>query len=273
MPTLSVDGDALHFSDEGAGVPVVFVHGSCGGGGQWRALASALKERYRTVCVDLFGSGKSEAWPLERVWSRADDDRALSAVLDYLGEPAHFIVHSGGGIFSYQTIADNTAQVRSLTLFEPVFFHLLHHRGDPLFAEPEGMANRYRAAIEEGDLEQAMSGFVDDWAGAPGTWMGMPDGIKQMMQLGANRLYHEWTTVRLDGPTEADLGRLQVPALLFKGSETKAAMHRVCEILQSVLPDCRFREVPGAGHMGPFTHAADVLPNIEVHLAGQDGSR
>jgi len=31
MPVLNVDGDRLHYFDEGAGTPVIFIHGSCGG--------------------------------------------------------------------------------------------------------------------------------------------------------------------------------------------------------------------------------------------------
>ena len=33
MPFLDVGSDRIHYSDEGEGVPVVFVHGSCGGAG------------------------------------------------------------------------------------------------------------------------------------------------------------------------------------------------------------------------------------------------
>lgn len=163
MPTISVDGDRLHYTDEGAGAPIIFIHRSCGGAGQWRGLAAGLKHRYRTVCPDLFGSGQSQHWPIERKWSARDDGRAIGAILDLIGEPAHFVMHSGGGHFAYQTIKDRTQQVRSLTFFEPVYFHLLRETDDPLFAEPEEMANRYRSSMDQGDREKAMAEFVDAW--------------------------------------------------------------------------------------------------------------
>ncbi len=266
MPTLNVDGDTLHFTDDGAGVPIIFVHGSCGGAGQWRALSGSLQDNYRTICVDLFGSGKSEPWPLSREWTVDDDSRALNKLLDMIGEPAHFIVHSAGGHFSFPTLKTRSEEILSLTLFEPVFFHLLRLSNDPLFSEPEGMANRYRAALDENDRDRAMASFVDSWAGAKGAWQGLPDQIKQMMQMASDRLYYEWLSVWFETPSRQDLAELQIPTLLFKGTDTIKSMHRVCEIVRQTLPQCRYAELEGAGHMSPFTHARQALPAIEEHL-------
>ena len=88
MPTVYVDGDKPHFFEAGNGTPVIFVHGSCGGGGQWGGLSRKLGDDFRCISLDLFGSGKSEIWPLEREWTARDDERAINAVLDYLDEPA-----------------------------------------------------------------------------------------------------------------------------------------------------------------------------------------
>ncbi|WP_419914124.1 alpha/beta fold hydrolase [Hoeflea sp.] len=270
MPTLDVDGDRLHFTDDGTGTPVIFVHGSCGGAGQWKAMAAGLTDNHRTVCLDLFGSGQSQPWPIERVWTAEDDERAISAVLDRLGEPAHFVIHSGAGHFAYPTIKNRNHDVRSLTLFEPVYFNLLRETGDPLFAEPEQIANRFREAMDNNDLDGAMEGFVDSWAGVNGAWASLPDAIKAMMKIGSNRLYHEWKTNLHDEPSRQDLMRLETPALLFKGSRTIKSMHRVCELIRQHLPACDYMEVEGAGHMSPFTHVSAVLPAVKAHLAACD---
>ncbi len=275
MPILNIDGDRLHYADSaegGDGVPVVFVHGSCGGGGQWKSLAGALSEDYRTICIDLFGSGRSEPWPIERHWTTRDDERAIDAVLDLLAEPVHFVVHSGGGCFSYPSIKSHRAQIKSLTLFEPVYFHLLHQSNDPLFAEPEDMANRYRAALDDGDTERAMASFVDAWARQDGAWNKLPEPVKAFMRLGSNRLYHEWRTPWFEEPSRDDLTALGLPALLFKGRDTIASMHRVCEIAEQAIPGCRTIEIEGAGHMSPFTHATTALPHLREHLAKNEGA-
>jgi len=43
---------------------------------------------------------------------------------------------------------------------------------------------------------------------------------------------------------------------------------RTCEsLLPSLLPHARLVIVPGAGHMGPLTHAAEVNALIAPHIA------
>jgi 3-oxoadipate enol-lactonase len=56
---LNVDGDKLNFSDIGTGKPVIFIHGGCGSGKQWKALSTALSEKYRCIALDLFGNGEA----------------------------------------------------------------------------------------------------------------------------------------------------------------------------------------------------------------------
>ena len=267
MPTVYADSDKLHFFEAGNGTHVIFVHGSCGGGGQWGSLSRELSNYLRCISLDLFGSGESEIWPLEREWTNQDDERAIDAVLDHVAVPAHLVAHSGSGHFSYPTIKNRRDQILSITLFEPTYFHLLRQEGNPLFAEPTAMSNDYRAAIDDKNLDQAMASFVDVWAKKKRVWAGLPDTVKDMMRLGSNRLYHEWMVPWLEEPTRHDLASLNLPILLFKGTETLPSMHRVCEIMQDSLPNCRYVEIDGAGHMSPFTHAKVALPEMIEFLS------
>ena len=267
MPYLDIDGDKIHFADQGSGVPVVFVHGGCGGAGQWKNLASRLQDNYRTVCLDLLGSGLSDPWPIEREWSFEIDEKSINAVLDFLNEPVHLIAHSGGCHFSYRSTRSKRDQILSVTYFEPTFFQLLRLDYDPLFAEPEGMATSYRIAMDNHDTDEAMASFVDVWAGAEGAWANLPDPVKNMMLQGSGRLYHEWLGPWADEPSRSDFVELNIPALLIKGSNTIDSMHRVCDITSQSLPNCRYVEIDGAGHMCPFTHAEKTLPTISAHLA------
>ncbi|MHA1153254.1 MAG: alpha/beta fold hydrolase [Alphaproteobacteria bacterium] len=271
MPVLDVNGDRLHYLDEGAGRPVIFVHGSCGGAGQWNALSTRLQESYRTICLDLFGSGQSEPWPIKRPWTVEDDSRAIRAVLERIEGPVHLVAHSGGGHFAYPTLSEARDRILSVTLLEPVYFHLLRQDGDPLFEEPREMSAAYRAAIGAGRDEAAIEGFVDKWVG-PGAWRALPDRVKAIMRSSAGRLYYEWSTLDLEAPGRDDLATLDVPVLLIKGSRTIASMHRICEIVARTLPECRYETIEGAGHMSPFTHVERVAPLIAAHLAAASRS-
>lgn len=267
MTIVDIDGDKLHFADQGSGAPVVFVHGSCGGARQWKGLASALRDDYRTICIDLFGSGQSGSWPIERQWRVDDDGRAIDTVLDLLAEPVHLVAHSAGGHFAYSAIGGRPDRILTLTLFEPVYFHLLRQDGDALFEEPRAMSIRYREAADAGNLEEGIRGFVDKWTGS-GTWNALPETTRIMMRSGAGRLYHEWLTPWFDAPSRDDLGVQAIPTLLVKGGQTLSSMHRVCDILAQSLPDCRYQTIESAGHMSPFTHVGQVAPLVRRHLAG-----
>ena len=115
-----------------------------------------------------------------------------------------------------------------------------------------------------------MANFVDVWAGAKGAWDSLPDPVKDMMWPGSGRLYYEWLSISRDEPNREDWAALDLPVLLFKGSRTLPSMHRVCEIMRQALRNCHYVEIDGAGHMSPFTHAAEALPLVREHLAGTD---
>lgn len=83
MPTLDLDGLALHYHDEGVGEPVVLVHGFPFTADLWMPQRAALSARYRVITPDLRGFGGSD--PLHGTPSLdvyADD---IIAILDELG--------------------------------------------------------------------------------------------------------------------------------------------------------------------------------------------
>ena len=214
----------------------------------------------------MFGSGQSEPWPIERLWTVEDDSRAIRAVLERIEGPVHLVAHSLGGHFAYPALCEACDRILSVTLFEPVYFHLLRQAGDSLFEEPLVMFANYRTAFKSGRSEDAIEGFTDKWVG-PGTWRALPEPVKAIMRSGTARLYHEWLTVDLEAPSRDDLAAFDVPVLLLKGGRTIASMHRICEIVARALPDCRYETIEGAGHMGPFTHVEQVTSLIAAHLA------
>ncbi len=121
-----------------------------------------------------------------------------------------------------------------------------------------------------------MAFFVDRWAGRDGAWAALPEKVKLLMMKGAGRLRHEWFNASRDGFYPFDrtswLQELtDVPTLLVQGEATVPAAARVCDRFAEFRPDISRLNVPGAGHMVPFTHAAEVVKRVEAHLAGANG--
>jgi haloalkane dehalogenase len=57
---MEIDGQRLHYVDEGAGEPLLFVHGNPTWSFYWRNLILGLRDRYRCVAVDHIGCGLSD---------------------------------------------------------------------------------------------------------------------------------------------------------------------------------------------------------------------
>lgn len=83
MPFADVNGIRLAYSDQGTGVPVVFLHGFPLNREMWAPQRRGLSDRARIITVDLRGHGESDA-PLWRyTMEQFSDD--VAGLLDHLG--------------------------------------------------------------------------------------------------------------------------------------------------------------------------------------------
>src|SRR5438045_9002828 len=95
----TVNGIQLMYSDEGQGVPLVFVHGFPLSRGAWQKQAQALKSSYRVIAPDLRGLGESGSAasgqaPASTMTQQAEH---ISALLKQLNMgPAVLMGHSMG---------------------------------------------------------------------------------------------------------------------------------------------------------------------------------
>src|SRR4030095_4161849 len=63
----------VYHREAGTGNAVVCLHASASSSAQWRPLMDRLAGRFRTLAADLYGSGRSPAWPGERPLCLADE--------------------------------------------------------------------------------------------------------------------------------------------------------------------------------------------------------
>jgi pimeloyl-ACP methyl ester carboxylesterase len=136
----------------GDGEPAVFVHGSFGWGKETWREQRPLADNYRLLLVDRRGFGESPAA------GRVDFERDAGDVAALLGEGAHLVGHSYGGVVSLLAAAQRPEAVRSLVLIEPPAFGLA--RGDEAVeelirrigaaAQATDDPNEYRAAFLRG---------------------------------------------------------------------------------------------------------------------------
>ena len=121
------DGLKLHYLDEGAGDPVVMLHGNPTWSYYYRNLVATLKDRFRCIVPDHIGCGLSDKPQPPRydysLKSRVDD---LTALLDHLGvrENATLVLHDWGGMIGMAWAARHVEAVKRLVILNTAAFHL-----------------------------------------------------------------------------------------------------------------------------------------------------
>ena len=128
----------LHVEAWGDGLPVVLVHGSLASAAdEWPTQRPLTEKGFRLLAPDRRGYGSSPSAHGEDFLRDADDVVAL------MGDGAHLVGHSYGGLAVLFAAARRPEATLSIALLEPAAFALAQH--DPaaqeLVAEVRGMWN------------------------------------------------------------------------------------------------------------------------------------
>ena len=97
MPTLLARHAELAYTDEGAGPPVILVHGSASTRGQWRAAVLDFVPQFRVLAPDLHGYGATPLPPALESLTFDDEAELVDALAHLVGQDVHLVGHSYGG--------------------------------------------------------------------------------------------------------------------------------------------------------------------------------
>jgi pimeloyl-ACP methyl ester carboxylesterase len=265
MPEAVLGGTRTFWREWGTGARrAIAIHCSLAHSGAWEGVATRLARDLRLQAFDLPGHGRSADW--DGAWDIADQTVAMAEALAD-GEEVDLFGHSFGAVAALILALRRPELVRSLALFEPVFFAA---------ARADGVGTRelfrpFEEALARGDREEAARIFTDLWGGAGPGWEALSP--RQRMQL-ADRIH---LIAAADATLHADRagilapGRLEalpVPVLLMEGSASPAVVAAINAALAARLPAAARVTIPGAGHMGPITDPAEVAAAILAFGAG-----
>jgi pimeloyl-ACP methyl ester carboxylesterase len=268
MPAIAIQGSQVVYSDHGSGPAAVLLHSSAGTRGQWRSLTELLDGKRRVLAPDLRGYGESAARPGQP--DLADEAAIVGALAARAGGLIDLVGHSYGGAVALRFALEQPELVRSLTLIEPVAFHLLSQDWagrDWLLAEVQAIA----AAVGRDRNGTGMSRFVDYWNGS-GTWAGLPEDKRSGLAGCAATVAENFAATVAEAIPLETYRQIQAPVLLLRGAQSPAPARRIVALLGSTLPNVRMVTVAGAGHMLPLTHRELVNAEILTHMNGAAGT-
>jgi pimeloyl-ACP methyl ester carboxylesterase len=256
------DSSPVHVERVGSGPRVVFVHGSIGHGSVSFEPLRELADRYTLEFMDRRGFGQSI--PREH---GVDFDLDAEDVAGLLGDGAHLIGHSYGGVVSILATARRPEAVRSLTVVEPPFFSLAADHPAVLMLR-QRLADLFPAPTDMG----------------PGRWLsmfasGMGSRVPLELPFGADEVADIRASMTERPPWEAtvDLGLIRstgVPALVIRGDWSPdppaaliggAAFGAIADVLVREL-DATSLVAPGATHRPQVDRADIVVPQVRAFL-------
>ena len=254
---------AADFLDAGAGPLVVLLHASLSGARQWGPLTAALEQRYSLRALNLFGYGRTPAWPAREAPTLDDyAELALSAV-PADADGITLIGHSFGGAVAMQAARRLGARAAKLVLIEPSIFGLLE-ACDRRDAHAEITAVARDMGLNP--PAQAAERFIDYWAG-PGAWAATPEPRRAAYVRGVGLVRNEFAAA-FGARATLDEWRAALPrqTLVTFAADTTRPSREIADLLSLAGAGWEFARVIRGGHMSPLTRPELVNPVIAQFL-------
>ncbi|SMH42393.1 alpha/beta fold hydrolase [Maritimibacter sp. HL-12] len=248
---------------------VLALHCTGGTPRQWDPLAAGLAD---------FAAFHAPPLPRFPETSRPTLTAQAAPLLDWLDRtpaPVHVVGHSHGGALALHLAGRRPDRVASLSLYEPAAFHLLRDCGKPgerALWELLDVALAVRRALAEGRRDHGARRFVTYWGG-DAAWDTLDEGTRLRIGAVLEQGLAGFEALRSENAGAGAPSVLRCPVDLLIGSRSYNPARLATERLATLIPAARTREVRGAAHMGPLTHADvvhDILAtSLRERIAGQ----
>lgn len=259
-------GVRIRYVDQGAGAPVVLVHGFTGSIERaWveTGIVENLERDYRVIALDLRGHGKSAKPHQPQAYEAIGAD--VIALLDYLKiDRAHAVGYSLGGIILAKLLTTHPERFTSALLGGAAYRRSQSAEAD---READAAAREIEAGIYRALVISTAP--TDEPPPDEAAILGRSREISQGSDLRAHAALMRARRALV--VTDAEIARVRVPALALVG-EVDPALPRV-KAMQKRWPGLEVEVIPGAAH--PTVHARGLPRNpqfaaaIRRHIAGR----
>lgn len=263
---LELPGARLYWECEGAGHPLLLIHGGLGTLRMWDGQVPELARRYRVIRYDTRGFGRTETADVEF----ANREDAL-AILDHLGASTAYVIgQSRGGMIALDLALDHPERVDALV-------HVASGVGGYAPELPEGTLLPPHEELERlwtardwpamAELETQV--WVDGW-GHPSTRVDpeLRRQVKGWILEGMLAEKPEGKPQPMSPRAAGRLNELRVPTLVMVGRADEAPSVASGRYLAASAPDARLVEFPDVAHMIHLEQPERFMALVLEFLAG-----
>jgi 3-oxoadipate enol-lactonase len=225
---------------DGAGEPLVMVHGVGGGSDNWDGVVAALPPRFQCIRLDLSGHGRSGR--IASPCTVQELARDVTDVLDALGVRAAAIAgFSLGGLIAQSLALDDPARVTRLALIATVAGRTPEEQARSA-ARIEVVREKGLAFIAAGNREFWFSdAFRRDH---PET---VEARVRQFIACDPASYLHAFA-VFAKGDFADRLGEIRIPTLVVAGEFDAAATARMARVMHERIAGSRLEILAGMRH-------------------------
>lgn len=266
----STSNGVVHWDRFGSGPPLVFNHGTPFSSFVWRDVAESISDQYTVYLWDMLGYGQSEKREGQIV--SLDAQGALFAELlqfwmrDHNSQQPILIAHDFGGAVALRARLLHGAQYKALALVDPVagpplgspLFHLIHDNSHIFTQLPPKIHKALVYEYISSASAQTLHPTALDALAAP--WLtpeGQPAFYRQIAQ-------HELKFTEEIQPKFGELA--DIPVMLCWGTDDTWIPIELGRKLASRIPNVRFREIQGAGHLVSLDKPAQLMAHLMTFL-------
>lgn len=256
----------MTFAGKESGTTILLAHGFGCDQNLWRLIVSRLSDDFRLVLFDHVGSGGSDAdaWDAQRYSSLqgyADDIVDLVTELDL--SDVVFVGHSVAAMMGVLAVARDSTRFAKLVLLTP----------SPCYLDHDG----YTGGFSRADIDELLESMESNYLGwsrsmAPMV-MGTPDRPELEDELTESFCRTDPAKARVFARTtflsdnRADLGRVDVPALVIDCSHDTLAPRAVGEYTHRHIPGSELVTIAATGHCPQLSAPDDTATAIAAFAA------
>ncbi|MBW1917750.1 MAG: alpha/beta hydrolase [Deltaproteobacteria bacterium] len=244
----------LNYYDQGAGEPLIFIHGLGGSATNWRFQMEELSPHCRTIAMDLRSHGQSGYRPEKSITIRtfADDIIALMTKLGL--EQAHFCGLSMGGMIALELYLRYPGQVKSLILADTTAFFPDSQRLGEFLQLLDSMSMR--------DWAQLFS-FLILRREAPAALRQELIDITAATRRGP---YRQGLIATFSSDYRWLLPLIDVRTLILVGAEDQATPIGLAKYLQAQIPNAVLHLIPQSAHCTNLENPTEFNRHLLAHL-------
>ena len=269
---MTVNGTRLDYLEQGAGPPLVALHGAMSDMRVWHAYAPLLGAANRFVAYTQRHFGPTGRTAPPAGFSRDGHVADLIGFIEELNAgPVHLLTWSYGGDVAVHAMLQRPDLFRSAVHYEPSVGVLLDRVEGGAEAQA-AFVERFEPAVtalQLGEAERAAFLFVDAVAGwPPGTAVKEPEPFPGIVRDSAHTLP---AFLQLDpGPdiTDEQLAGLAVPSLVVHGERTHARYRLIATHLAARLAKAKTAALKDVGHDGPYWAPGRISALVAQFHAG-----